>query len=289
MVTTKEFLALNAGQAQANLNKASVPELVEFLTLLLDGETPETDLSRLPRHSLVKRIWAIYKEESPKATASRIADKQSVKPNVDPSPNGKVHKGIELVPSETDKLFLRAIVEGLADNDEGGAFSWYTKVHSSLDTQYADQDIDTQLDSLASRGIIVIENSRITITERGAELIKSHGILENPPKKTSSGKAPATKPAATPKPKAALKPAHSGNAGIVRLRTKVNPKKAGTAAFNRFELYEDGLTVAQTLAKGVTKEDIRWDSSRGYIEVVTDGDSTPIEVASGEAASTEAQ
>lgn len=52
---------------------------------------------------------------------------------------------------------------------------------------------------------------------------------------------------------------------VIRLKTTLNPKKAGTKAFDRFELYEDGMTVGAALKAGLTREDIRWDSTHGHI------------------------
>lgn len=52
---------------------------------------------------------------------------------------------------------------------------------------------------------------------------------------------------------------------VIHLKTLVNPKKAGTSSFNRFEKYVDGMTVAAALEAGITRDDIRWDSTHGHI------------------------
>lgn len=47
-----------------------------------------------------------------------------------------------------------------------------------------------------------------------------------------------------------------------------NPKRKGTAAAKRFELYSDGMTVAAFLAAGGTNADLSNDVGHSYIEVV---------------------
>lgn len=44
-----------------------------------------------------------------------------------------------------------------------------------------------------------------------------------------------------------------------------NPKVAGGAPAKRFALYQDGMTVAQALAAGVTEADVRWDVAHEFI------------------------
>jgi len=47
-----------------------------------------------------------------------------------------------------------------------------------------------------------------------------------------------------------------------------NPKKPGSASFDRFALYRVGMTVNEAIAAGVKREDIAWDSEskRGFIK-----------------------
>lgn len=47
-----------------------------------------------------------------------------------------------------------------------------------------------------------------------------------------------------------------------------NPKRPGSAAHARFNLYVAGKTVAETLAAGVTRPDINWDTKQGFIILV---------------------
>lgn len=47
-----------------------------------------------------------------------------------------------------------------------------------------------------------------------------------------------------------------------------NPKRAGSASYDRFALYEDGMTIAAAVEKGVKTDDVAWDIRKGFIEVV---------------------
>jgi hypothetical protein len=46
-----------------------------------------------------------------------------------------------------------------------------------------------------------------------------------------------------------------------------NPKKNGSAARVRFDLYKNGMTVGQFLAAGGTRADLAWDSQRSFISI----------------------
>jgi hypothetical protein len=46
-----------------------------------------------------------------------------------------------------------------------------------------------------------------------------------------------------------------------------NPKRIGSHAYGRFELYESGMTVQAALDVGLTPEDFRWDIAHGYISI----------------------
>ena len=54
---------------------------------------------------------------------------------------------------------------------------------------------------------------------------------------------------------------------IVTLLVDYNPKRAGSASNLRFENYEDGATVADTLKAGVTSGDLSWDVEHGLIKI----------------------
>lgn len=46
-----------------------------------------------------------------------------------------------------------------------------------------------------------------------------------------------------------------------------NPKRAGSAAAARFAFYEDGMTIAQALEKGLTTGDLAFDQKAGFISI----------------------
>jgi hypothetical protein len=46
-----------------------------------------------------------------------------------------------------------------------------------------------------------------------------------------------------------------------------NPKRAGSAAADRFSLYRDGMTVGAALEAGVGMGDVTWDVSKGFITI----------------------
>lgn len=47
-----------------------------------------------------------------------------------------------------------------------------------------------------------------------------------------------------------------------------NPKKPGSASYERYAKYQPGMTVQEALNAGVTTGDIKWDSERGFITLV---------------------
>lgn len=48
---------------------------------------------------------------------------------------------------------------------------------------------------------------------------------------------------------------------------RANPKKPGTMAHARYALYRVGATVDELLAQGLLREDIRYDTKHGYVEL----------------------
>lgn len=58
------------------------------------------------------------------------------------------------------------------------------------------------------------------------------------------------------------------NAEGVQYGPANNPKRAGSASHDRFALYEDNMTIAAAVEKGVKTEDIAWDVRKGFIEIV---------------------
>ncbi len=55
--------------------------------------------------------------------------------------------------------------------------------------------------------------------------------------------------------------------GIIRVLAETNPKKPGSESHTRFQLYEDGITVAAYYERGGRPADISWDSDRGFVRV----------------------
>jgi hypothetical protein len=46
-----------------------------------------------------------------------------------------------------------------------------------------------------------------------------------------------------------------------------NPKREGSLAYDRFELYQDGMTVREAKAAGLLAVDIVYDMNHGYIKL----------------------
>ena len=53
----------------------------------------------------------------------------------------------------------------------------------------------------------------------------------------------------------------------IKLLVKDNPKREGSASYNRFELYKSSKTVSEFIAAGGTRADLAWDAARGYIAI----------------------
>lgn len=54
---------------------------------------------------------------------------------------------------------------------------------------------------------------------------------------------------------------------VIRVTADENPKRPGSQAHANFEKYEDGDTIESVQKKGVTLADIRWNLSKGFIEL----------------------
>lgn len=52
---------------------------------------------------------------------------------------------------------------------------------------------------------------------------------------------------------------------IITIKTIDNPKRPGTLSHARYELYQDGMTVAEYLDAGGRTGDINYDVAEGYI------------------------
>lgn len=88
------------------------------------------------------------------------------------------------------------------------------------------------------------------------------------PKASNKADAATQKPKAAPKADKASAKAEKLAKDDARKITFVaeNPKRPGSASFDRFAKYKKGMTVAQALAAGVTRADIDWDSKREFIK-----------------------
>lgn len=61
-------------------------------------------------------------------------------------------------------------------------------------------------------------------------------------------------------------PGH-GDADTIKMLVKDNPKREGSAAYKRFELYRKHATVATFLKAGGTRSDLRYDSEHKHITI----------------------
>ena len=94
--------------------------------------------------------------------------------------------------------------------------------------------------------------------------------------KVSKGAPAAKKAAAVKTPKAAKPATEGGRKGRapawpldtkIKVLAKENPKRAGSASFDRFALYSKNATVGDFLAAGGTSGDLHWDSEHEYISI----------------------
>ncbi len=59
----------------------------------------------------------------------------------------------------------------------------------------------------------------------------------------------------------------AGDDRKIRKLARGNPKKPGSKSHTRFGYYRTGMTVAQYLAKGGQRADLKWDAERRFIEL----------------------
>ena len=97
-------------------------------------------------------------------------------------------------------------------------------------------------------------------TKRFTKKADSEEASAEAPKK--SAKAKAAKPA-----KAKSEAKESTDNRKIKLLTKENPKREGSASYDRYELYRTSKTVADFIAAGGSAADIRYDEAKGHIEV----------------------
>ena len=61
--------------------------------------------------------------------------------------------------------------------------------------------------------------------------------------------------------------ARVNNAAVITIACDSNPKNKNTKGFARFDLYESGMTVADSPLKCRKANDIRYDVKKGYISL----------------------
>lgn len=54
---------------------------------------------------------------------------------------------------------------------------------------------------------------------------------------------------------------------VITLLVDENPKRKGTMAWDKWEVYEDGMTVGEYLAAGGKRSTLNYDVEKGYIEI----------------------
>jgi hypothetical protein len=91
-------------------------------------------------------------------------------------------------------------------------------------------------------------------------------------KATTAAKKATKKTAAPPQPETNGDENEPGKRALARARkitllAKENPKREGTASFDRFKLYKTGMTIQQYLDAGGTMGDIAWDQKNEYIKL----------------------
>ena len=54
---------------------------------------------------------------------------------------------------------------------------------------------------------------------------------------------------------------------VINILVDANPKKPSSASYARFELYEDGMTVAEASEAGIKPADLKYDLDKGFISI----------------------
>ena len=67
--------------------------------------------------------------------------------------------------------------------------------------------------------------------------------------------------------KATGRPSQLKDNAVIRVLKAKNPKRPGSAAHARFDLYKKDMTVGEFLAAGGWRADLRWDLRQGFIEL----------------------
>jgi len=65
---------------------------------------------------------------------------------------------------------------------------------------------------------------------------------------------------------------HTKKSAIITVLAQSNPKRQDSLAYERFELYQTGMTVGEYVEAGGRSGDIKYDVQNGYIELSGDED-----------------
>lgn len=63
----------------------------------------------------------------------------------------------------------------------------------------------------------------------------------------------------------------AAQADWVITRVEPNPKRVNSKSWERYNHYKVGLTVGDVMRLGITSADIRWDTSRGFVQIKRPG------------------
>lgn len=81
-------------------------------------------------------------------------------------------------------------------------------------------------------------------------------VRRRPPESLAPGRAGPSRPP----------PSRAEDQHVVR-SVAPNPKKAGSATYDRYKHWEVGVTVAECMRRGLTRADVSWDVERGFVVV----------------------
>lgn len=121
----------------------------------------------------------------------------------------------------------------------------------------------------ASKAEAKARNAKVSKAEA-----KARGKAKPETKATKATKATAKATKATPQPRATAGPGKGSGIELadnmrIKLNVRENPKRKGTASYDRFQLYftKKPKTVAEALKAGIWRADLRWDAARNFIEL----------------------
>ena len=132
----------------------------------------------------------------------------------------------------------------------------------------------------AKKGHVVVDIENAKLAKVGATDTKSKKILakanikavESTDEDEKPAKGKAVKAAKEAKPAKAVKaPKEKKEKAVdnrkIKLLVKENPKREGTAAYDKFALYKTSKTVAEFIEAGGSLSAIKYDSEKQFIEV----------------------